>query len=103
MVLAGDGKGLHTGEGGEKARVVIQHGGDLGLLQHDFGEPNAVGVARLPRQVVAPVLALPLDKAGGEKIDHTEHRNIFRLPNNKNKAACYLIIELITEIIELLT
>ena len=43
-------------------------GRDLGLLQHDLGEPDAIGVARvLPRQVVAAVRALPRHDARCER------------------------------------
>mmetsp|Transcript_26221 Transcript_26221/g.61907 ORF Transcript_26221/g.61907 Transcript_26221/m.61907 type:complete len:444 (-) Transcript_26221:6636-7967(-) len=44
----------------QKALVVAQHGGHLGLLQHDLGQPDAIGVARvLPGQRVAAMAALP--------------------------------------------
>src|SRR5450759_2168385 len=48
------------GEALEKTAVIRNHRGDLGLLQHDFGDPDAVGIARaLPRQVVAAVALVP--------------------------------------------
>jgi hypothetical protein len=51
---AGRGQRLHVGKRCQKARVVRQHGAHLGLLQHDLGQPHAVGVARaLPGQTVA--------------------------------------------------
>ena len=47
-----------SGKRARKRGVVIQHRGHLRLLQHDLGEPDAVGVARvLPGQAVAPVAA----------------------------------------------
>src|SRR5690606_24942150 len=37
-----------------------EHGADLGLLQHDLGDPHPVrGDALLPGQVLAPVLVVP--------------------------------------------
>ena len=59
--LFGGGQCGDIGKGGDKTRVVVEYGGDLGLLQHDFRQPNAVRVLRLPRQVVAAVLSLPID------------------------------------------
>jgi hypothetical protein len=66
---AGRGQRLHGREALQEARVVVQHGGHLGLLQHHLGQPHAVGVARaLPGQVVAAVLALPgAAPLGGER------------------------------------
>src|SRR4051812_44569116 len=53
-----------VGKSLEKALVVAEHGGDLRLLQHDLGEPDAIRIpARLPWQRVAAVGALPLDDA----------------------------------------
>ena len=68
LVFGGGGEGGDGGEGGEKARVVFGDGGDLGLLQHDFREPDAVGVAAVPGEIVAAVLFLPADKACGEGV-----------------------------------
>ena len=59
--LFGGGQCGNIGEGSDKTRVVVEHGGDLGLLQHDFRQPNAVRVLRLPRQVVSAVLSLPIN------------------------------------------
>ena len=51
----------------KKARVVAQHRGHLGLLQHDLGQPDAVGIAGfLPGQAVAAVRALPGDQRFGK-------------------------------------
>ncbi len=50
----------------EKAFVVGKNGGDACLLQHDFGDPDAVGIAaRAPRQV-AFVAAIPGEEAALE-------------------------------------
>jgi hypothetical protein len=46
----------------KEALVIRNHGRHLGLLQHDLGEPHAIGIARvLPGQLVAAVLFLPGD------------------------------------------
>jgi hypothetical protein len=51
----------------QEARVVGDHRRHLRLLQHDFREPDAVGIAGvLPGQVVAAVALVPADQARGE-------------------------------------
>jgi hypothetical protein len=61
----------------DEAPVVGQHGGNLRLLQHDFRQPDAVGVARsLPRQVAPAVLALPRDDARGEGAGAPPRRSV---------------------------
>jgi hypothetical protein len=51
-----------VGKAFQEARVVTEHGGHLGLLEHDLRQPDAVGVRRvLPRQRVAAVHLLPGD------------------------------------------
>ena len=58
VVLRGGGQLCHRGKALQKAGVIVQHRGHLGLLQHDFGQPDAVGIARvLPGQAVAPMRA----------------------------------------------
>ena len=48
----------------EKPLVVRNDGRHLRLLQHDLGEPDAIGIARaLPREVVAAVRLLPRNQA----------------------------------------
>ena len=45
-----------------KPLVIGNDGRDLSLLQHDLGDPDAVGVARvLPRQIAAAMHSLPID------------------------------------------
>ncbi len=46
-----------------EALVIRDDGGDLGLLQHDLGQPHTVGIRTLPRQAVAAILALPANEA----------------------------------------
>ena len=67
LVLRRAGERGDIGEALEKALVIGNHRGDLGLLQHDFRDPDAIGVARaLPGQVVAAVAPMPGEQAGGE-------------------------------------
>ena len=61
LVLGCRGEGMHIGKPVEEARVVAQDGAHLGLLQHDFGQPHAVGITgALPGQAMPPVASLPL-------------------------------------------
>ncbi len=67
---------VHGREAFEEARVVAEHGGDLGLLQHDFGQPDAVGVARvLPRQRVAAMAAAASRSRRAEKVGSASWSN----------------------------
>jgi hypothetical protein len=51
----------------QKALVIGNHARHLGLLEHDFGQPDPVRVAGvLPGQVVPAVPALPVDQGGRE-------------------------------------
>ena len=67
VVLRGRGKrtrGRESARGSAGSRGSPRY---LGLLQHDLRQPDAIGVARvLPRQIVAAVLLLPGDDAGGK-------------------------------------
>jgi hypothetical protein len=75
VLLGGFGERVHVGKAREEALVVGDDRGDLRLLQHDLGEPDAVGVTRaLPGQAVAAVGPLPARDAGGEgrSSGHTE-------------------------------
>ena len=69
VVIGSGGEAFDIGKAGEEARVILQDGGDLRLLQHDFREPDAVGVVALPGQVVAAVAGLP----GGEAVSERGH------------------------------
>ena len=61
----------------KEARVIAQHGRDLGLLQHDLGQPDPVGIARaLPGQATAAMAALPLDQAREEKKGGSGQRGV---------------------------
>src|SRR5438105_7093118 len=63
VVFRGSREAMHVGKAYEKALVVRDDSGDLRLLQHHLGEPDAIGIARaLPGQAVAAVPALPGDQ-----------------------------------------
>ncbi len=67
LVNTGLRQGLQAGKTLHKARVVRQHGGDLGLLQHHLGQPDPVRIAlELPRQAAAAAAALPVDQSTGK-------------------------------------
>ena len=49
--------------------VVIKHGADLRLLQHDFGQPDSVRVLGvLPGQALPAMLALPVHHLAGKAL-----------------------------------
>ncbi len=48
--------------------VVIQDGGDAGLLQHDLGDPDGVGVAGTTPGEIAFVSVEPGEEIGAERI-----------------------------------
>ena len=52
--LASSSECVHIGKAAEEAVVVGNHGCDARLLQHNFGHPDAVGIAvRTPWQLAA--------------------------------------------------
>ena len=64
LVLRRCSQRAHRGEARHEAVKVSHHGGHLGLLQHDLGDPDAVRVCGvLPGQVVAAVQRLPVRHA----------------------------------------
>ena len=66
IVLRGCGQRAYIGKACEKARVVIQYGGDLRLLQHDLRKPHAICVpCVLPGQMIAAMLFLPTHNLRG--------------------------------------
>src|SRR5262249_58515998 len=57
----------YRGKSLQEALVVAEHGRHLRLLQHDFREPDTIGVTGLlPGQPAAAMAALPRDDARGE-------------------------------------
>ena len=67
IVFGSAGERGQIGKARNEAFEVADNGGDLRLLQHDLGQPDAIGIAiALPGQVVAAMLALPGHDAVGE-------------------------------------
>src|SRR5450830_105316 len=61
LVFRCGGQGFDRWQGGHEAVEVIEHGADLGLLQHDLRDPHPVGRdALLPGQVMATVAVVPV-------------------------------------------
>ena len=67
-VERGVGEVAYGREGGEEAFEVGDDGFDARLLEHDFGEPDAIGVARAAPREVAGGGAIPGEEgaAGAE-------------------------------------
>ena len=64
----------------EKALVVGNDRTHLRLLQHDLRQPDAIRIARvLPRQIVAPVPALPVSQTTGKGIVRRDAKGIWML------------------------
>ncbi|CFW02491.1 Uncharacterised protein [Bordetella pertussis] len=75
IFLARRRQGGHIGKTFQEALVIRNDRRHLRLLQHDFREPDAIGVAGvLPGQIVAAVAGLPGRDAGGEV--HGRHYRI---------------------------
>ena len=69
LVELGCRQAFHIGKALHEAFVIGDDGGNLGLLQHDFGHPDPVGCGvLLPGQVVAPVSVEPGQRLGGEPV-----------------------------------
>ena len=52
-------EGLDIGETGQEAFVVGDDGGDLGLLEHAFADPDSVGIASISPRQIASVFCKP--------------------------------------------
>ena len=76
LVLRSAGKCAHIRESFQKTCVVTQHGAHLGLLQHDFRQPNPVGVAGLlPGEMTASMTRLPPHNPSGYGLQRLAHAN----------------------------
>lgn len=64
--FGGGGEGGEVGEAGKEAFVIGNDSSDAGLLEHDFREPDAVGVAGVAPREVALVGEKPLVQRGGK-------------------------------------
>lgn len=65
----GEGGGREGGKGRElfdPAVVIGNDGCDLGLLQHDLGDPYPVGIVRMPPGEVAFVSGVPAEDLSGK-------------------------------------
>jgi hypothetical protein len=47
--------------------VMVKHGGHARLLQHDFAQPDAVGIASLAPGKIAAMLIVPPEKGVTER------------------------------------
>src|ERR1019366_2331969 len=65
-VLRSRGERLHIRKTFEENPVVFKHGGHARLLQHDFAEPDAVGIASSAPGKVAALLVVPAEKRAPE-------------------------------------
>ena len=71
LVLGRAGERGDVGEALQKSGVKRYHRRNLGLLQHDLRDPDAIGVVRpLPGKIVAAVALVPGEQAGGEVSVH---------------------------------
>ncbi len=61
--LPGTGQRFHGGEAAQETVEIGQDCGDARLLQHDFGDPDAVGVSAAPPGEIAAVGAEPIEQA----------------------------------------
>ena len=66
--LAGGGERLEIGEALHPSRVVaaLEHGGDLRLLEHDFGDENRIRIGGAAPRVVASVCPKPAGELFGK-------------------------------------
>ena len=84
LIQMGSRQRVDIGKSRQKTLVIAQHGDHLGLLQHDFRQPDAVGVARvLPRQIMAAVQPLPIHQTPGKAVHgfwHTGQKKVERWP-----------------------
>ena len=66
----GRGQGPNVGEGVEKGLILEGHAFHLGLLQHDFGNEDVIGVrggppGQLPALVMKKPVEVPAKSVGG--------------------------------------
>ena len=63
------GKAGYIGKALHKAPVILNNRCNLGLLQHDFGYPNPIGVdIGLPGKILTPVYVKPGEQTVGKPI-----------------------------------
>lgn len=62
LFLAGGRECSNSWKRGYETLVIGDYSDNLRLLQHDFGQPDMVGIRILPRQIVAAMVLVPCDK-----------------------------------------
>ena len=62
------------GKASEPFIIVRKHRGYLGLLEHEFGDQDRIGIASSPPREVAPVLAIPIEQGATKTIFRKNHR-----------------------------
>ncbi len=65
--LASRGQHLHRRKTLHETRIVIQHGSHTRLLQHDFGNPNSIGIAIAAPWQLAAMLVIPAQQSATER------------------------------------
>ena len=53
----------------KKSLVAIYNHGDTGLLEHDFGDPDGVGIGVAPPRQIPPIARIPLQQLVAEPDD----------------------------------
>jgi hypothetical protein len=56
-------QGFYGGKGGNKTPVIWNNRCDLGLLEHDLGNPNMVRIAGIPPRQLTFFLVVPVQQA----------------------------------------
>ena len=62
------------GKAAEPLVIIRKHCGYLGLLEHEFGDQDRIGIASSPPREVAPVLAIPIEQGATKAIFRKNHR-----------------------------
>ena len=63
LLLVGERQRIEGGKPGHERLVALHHHRHAGLLQHDLGDPDGVGVAAAPPRQVAPAAVIPLQQS----------------------------------------
>jgi len=69
-VQRGLSQGSQVGKSFQKTWIVPQNPLHLGLLQHDLGDQDVVGVLSAPPGQIPPVLGIPRQKSPPKLVDH---------------------------------
>ena len=67
LFIPGFGQGLNGGQGPHPPFPIGDHGFDLGLLEHDFGNPDGIGIARTPPWQVARTPVKPVEQCAHDR------------------------------------